>query len=99
MSDKLWEDACADIEVKNELLRLAKLGQQIQWVSVVERLPETNKNYIAATDNNHVIYAKYVKTIVRKKDVLRWEWYNRICPWNITHWMPLPTPPKDGADK
>lgn len=37
--------------------------------------------------------AAWVRTVVRGKQVERWEWNGRICPWEPVHWMELPNPP------
>lgn len=67
-----------------------------EWISVSERLPEKEGYYITFTlcSNNGVIPLKFVFTTVRGQKVKRWEWNGRISPWVVTHWMPLPEPPK-----
>ena len=55
-----------------------------EWISVEDRLPENNKHYLIFNDNC-VLFARY-------KDKA-WQdgiWFYR----NVTHWMPLPEPPK-----
>ena len=77
----------------DEVLRLAKIGQRMQWVNVGERLPEHNQIV-------DVIYDHRRETDVLFTD-LGWNQYF----WNpemgrfidgVTHWMPLPEPPKEG---
>lgn len=67
-----------------------------KWISVSERFPEKEGYYITFTlcSNNSVIPLKFVFTTVRGQKVKRWEWNGRISPWVVTHWMPLPEPPK-----
>lgn len=60
-----------------------------KWISVEERLPEKNTAVIAASDNGIVFQCLYA--------------YNGWDLWesnevSITHWMPLPEPPKEGAE-
>lgn len=75
-----------------------------KWIPVVERLPDIDysaptykwyKNVIGAWDGGvaEVKYAAngYAKT--EKGKAPRFEWNGRICPFEITHWMPLPDRP------
>lgn len=68
-----------------------------EWISVEDRLPEDG-DYITFTNasgkTNGVIAQKLVTKQIRGKTVRRWEWNGRISPWAVTHWMPLPEPPK-----
>lgn len=32
------------------------------------------------------------QTTVRGKEVLRWEWMGKICPWKVIAYMPFPPP-------
>ena len=62
-----------------------------EWISVKDRLPQA-KEYVLIYDPNHrnICKAWYVGDI----DV----WFsNEYFPQftNITHWMPLPKPPKE----
>lgn len=62
------------------------------WIPVTERLPETTGKYLVAKDGVH-------------GSTIGTNWYFVPCPpdgmggWNseeiITHWMPLPEPPKE----
>lgn len=68
------------------------------WISVEERLPEKSGEYITMTRNAEgvgaVMAQDYEITTVRGKNVQRWRRHDRISPWEVTHWMPLPKPPK-----
>ena len=56
------------------------------WISVDERLP-TYK------DGKVLIYTAYGISIAQKTTTNHWKGDNAI-PKQITHWMPLPEPPK-----
>ena len=56
-----------------------------EWISVKDRLPEENTTVIVATDNGIVFQCLYA--------------YDGWNLWegnevNITHWQPMPQPPK-----
>ena len=72
-----------------------------KWISVTERLPEPNavdeygfaKGYLVKTDRHVMIHtARYTG-----------EWwilwgYHKVITDNVTHWMPLPEPPKEDSN-
>ena len=65
---------------------LADNGVTVQeWISVKDRFPEENTTVIASTDNGIVFQCLYVYD--------GWDLWegNEV---NITHWQPLPQPPK-----
>lgn len=60
-----------------------------RWIPVTERLPEESGQYlICATENGitHISMAKYWRHFYLT---------GRMAYWKITHWMPLPEPPKE----
>ena len=68
-----------------------------KWINTTEKLPPkpekyNSKSYLATVINNQVICVNYVKTKIRNKEVIRWEWQNKPCPWDIIAWMPFPEP-------
>lgn len=79
-----WLAAC-DCKEERERLREA----MPRWIPVTERLPEKRKWVLCRCEANIV-------------EVLRWEnneWYHDpmhvYYPSFVTHWMPLPEPPKE----
>ena len=76
-----------------------------KWIPVTERLPEDDLPKGSKVKQIKVLTAlksdKGVRTI-RSQMRYRMTWYNS-APWawkcsgsEITHWMPLPEPPKEG---
>ena len=66
---------------------LRKLKDQTRWIPVTERLPEESGEYLAYCgefDGICVVYYEILKT----KSKWRTNWKQ------VTHWMPLPEPPK-----
>ena len=82
---ELWEEIATIIE---------RFGKQSGWISVDEKSPDEEKAYIIVTDGETVIVARRAWLYRSNSD-------GRLrCPANygngmyITHWMPLPKPPK-----
>lgn len=65
----------------------ANVALKSEWISVEDRLP-THK------DGKVLIYTAYGISIGEKTVSNRWRGDNAI-PKQITHWMPLPTPPTE----
>ena len=59
------------------------------WISVKERLPEENKNYL--------VYGVFLPLGVKAMDMNRFDGTKWLTSADveITHWMPLPEPPKE----
>ena len=68
-----------------------------QWIPVTERLPEEDGWYLVYTTPN-----REHKSINKARFCKGFEWDNFTPRWcgagghwaNVTHWMPLPEPPK-----
>jgi|LakMenEpi03Aug12_release.lakeMendotaPanAssembly.Ray.scaffolds.fasta_scaffold407930_2 hypothetical protein len=90
-------------ETKNELITEG-------WVSIKERLPELEEfvllfdNWKATTDGKErmSIRVGYLSEYVTRKTndgiVKYCEWRGTEFAFNITHWMPLPNPPRCGGN-
>lgn len=68
-----------------------------KWIKPNEQLPPEPKDsygdgYLATVANEQVVAVRYVKTTIRGKKVIRWEYNNRICPWMIIAYMSYPKP-------
>lgn len=66
------------------------------WTKVKDRLPTEplnlydSESYLCTVVNNQVVAMKYIKTELRNKEVVRWEWCGRVSPWEVIAWMPFP---------
>lgn len=69
----------------------------MKWIKCSDKMPEINKQVIVAWGDKeeNVSTMRYRKDIVRKKEVYRWHWHYGLSPFNVTHWKPLPEPPKE----
>ncbi len=55
------------------------------WIPVAERLPEENTPVLTFRANGMEIEFQWNG---------KWD-YDEITPFHVTHWMPLPKPPKE----
>lgn len=65
-----------------------------QWISVKDRLPEPAENVLIFTDYHGgcVDIGRYVL----QGNLPFWARGGTMIKDNVTHWMPLPEPPKEG---
>jgi hypothetical protein len=92
-------------------LAIAALREQPRWISVEERLPELCGHYIVVVKYNHkrdekeavtdIDIATWGETVSLVTGIRTFEWTSMLNDWDegngaeITHWMPLPEPPKE----
>ena len=71
-----------------------------KWIPVSERLPEKSGTYLVTTTTGAVTTARFYEEATYPPTHYRhYEWHRKAA-WshnrNVTHWMPLPEPPKEG---
>ena len=78
-------DNRSDISLQDMQMAIAALREQPRWISVQEKLPESNDKVLAFTLSGKYAVARY--------DQRRRCW---IAAGNltVTHWMPLPDVPE-----
>lgn len=64
--------------------------KQSGWISVEERLPEREGMYLVYTYKGAIKFGDF-RSYYAKNDNPQFDYY-------VTHWMPLPEPPKGGAE-
>lgn len=87
----------------------AKCDLMPKWIPVSERLPEVGKSVLVIS-YGRVCFAKLLLTVnnggyptfvlqdgLNNPPVLETTAHNEFTENRITHWMPLPEPPKDGG--
>ena len=69
------------------------------WIPVEEELPEDDGVYLVTTTTGAVTTARFYAEKIFPRKNYQPEPYRRGASWsknrNVTHWMPLPTPPKE----
>lgn len=76
-----------------------------EWISVKDRLPNPNEKVIVYNAENDGTF--FARRLVSRfvwwdsvtKEYINWRWlpygYTNIMLASVTHWMPLPEPPKE----
>lgn len=63
-----------------------------QWIPVPERLPDKEGNYLVATNKGKVAESHFFPEC----DIVPWKHRDAVfCYPGVTHWMPMPEPPKE----
>ena len=62
-----------------------------EWVDVKDRLPEESGMYIVTANDGH---AQRVSFVQWQKKNRMWNLTGARSYWRVTHWMPMPQPPK-----
>lgn len=91
---KLFYNPCPAKQVYTKLSQYEDTGlnpeevQAMRWIPVEERLPKPQENPVIAFDCTGPVMAWYSPT-------MGWMYRTGIAGCGITHWMPLPQPPKE----
>lgn len=74
-----------------------------QWISVRDRLPDTDGEYLVYTDHYEIVEYDTELRQFGHTDEYKDELGYNIVEWyevhNVTHWMPLPNKPINGKDE
>ena len=96
--DKLHKQAADAIEALSKLVldehnRAAVAAWEPRWIPAAERLPEQGKRYLVIRFDE-VSKTQFIDILWHDAHDL---WWNRLYKgqYNVTHWMPLPEPPKE----
>ena len=92
--ESLSEDnAALNGTVTNLLEQIKELGKP-RWIPVTERLPKEGEFVLVCGDLYPNKHDGGVIAVSKRMDWNYWQGFGRER--NITHWMPLPQPPKEG---
>jgi len=69
----------------------------MKWISVKERLPETQMNVLVVKENGKVFEMSYHAPFDSDKRIFQWWAFGKYIDQHnqVTHWMPLPEPPTE----
>ena len=99
---ELMDEAAREIEALRAQLA------ECQWISVDDRLPENDDALLFVDADGDVLYGNFVfeKVNFYEENYEKTFWMNNgdydggSCPIkNVTHWMPLPQPPKAMSER
>lgn len=86
-------DLCIGMIARDALACIQQLeAQQPRWISVKERLPENGQKVIATFKNEGGVIVDQARYSNGEFDFASWAY---VWHENITHWMPMPEPPKE----
>lgn len=66
----------------------------MEWIPITEKLPEIDQRVLAIGSGTHAIPCKFNEYFWRDVDLFADDRIIRAYYTSITHWMPLPSPPK-----
>ena len=100
VTNPLWHKGFCDFSEELATKNQVTSNKKSNWISVNERLPDL----IPCNGGTAYSEAVIVWTDGKKAMIAVWDGIDFLCPFdyweawgeNITHWMPLPTPPKEG---
>ena len=97
LAELIFDSLCHHIDKSCNLAEniaddLISNGVTVQeWVSVLDRLPEESGMYIVTANDGH---AQRVSFVQWQKKNRMWNLTGARSYWRVTHWMPMPQPPK-----
>lgn len=86
------------IEWRRKLTEALKgYRKQSEWISVEERLPEHKQLVLGYIVDERIGEQTIAAVECRYQELDTW-YFPPLCEWEkVTHWMPLPEPPKKGG--
>lgn len=84
------DDRIEQLQAENERLRTAL---DKEWINVEDRLPERAGYYLVVLNGNHTSYALFNSKM--KHHPAMWTSRQQDRTSEVTHWQPLPEPPKE----
>ena len=84
-------ERCDPDDVLRDALALLK-EQEAQWIPVTERLPEIGRVVLAM--GHRSASTGQFQGLQKSQDHFLWNWKGHTIRY-VSHWMPLPEPPKE----
>lgn len=86
----------ASLERYKEALSMAVAAlreqEERRWIPVADMLPEESGMYIVTANDGH---AQRVSFVLWQKKNRMWNLTGARSYWMVTHWQPMPQPPKE----
>lgn len=73
---------------------VSKMETTTRWIPVTERLPEKSGSYLVCSDREAVYETRFYPKKHFQNGYIREAGFTKRGKTIITHWMPLPEPPK-----
>ena len=83
-------ELCDDVVQQAQVLYKAGYRKQSEWISVEERLPDRLGKYLVFTCKGSIYISRFCEFLIGEEP--------QFDDYTVTHWMPLPEPPKGGAE-
>lgn len=90
MSDEMTYSAYSVLHDEISLLDNLLKAQEPGWISVKDRLPEKPGRYLVCAKEGERETHRTIAPFQRAFHLT-----GRMAYWKVTHWMPLPEPPKE----
>lgn len=88
-------DDCTEEILYDALAMIEHLEAKVpKWISVEERLPEQNGIYLAHVVHRYCKIDSYWRVCIEYFGI-EGTWDSLADIYEVTHWMPLPEPPKE----
>lgn len=95
---RLAKKAADTIEALSAKLQAVNMENGAGWIT--DRVPTKEECGNYGRTFNVTVYANGLQTMsmkfeyetVRGKEVCRWRWFDRLSPWEVIAWQPLPEP-------
>ena len=91
---------CTESVKEDAIALIQQLEAQVpKWISVEERLPKPYENVIVYREHHNPVHGYCVIDYIELTGQGGFEWSKSCASWKyvVTHWMPLPEPPMEGA--
>ena len=99
---KLSQDALAYIQqLERRICELTEKVAQLEaaqpkWISVDERIPDVGEKVMICGAKNGMQVGAF-RGLLNPGNIRKWWWWKKNTILEVTHWMPIPQMPKEGA--
>ena len=100
MYELLKDYECTEMSPVDNKKMSAALREQEEkrWIPVTERLPGNEGTYLVYTERGSVFASHFYTEKRFASGYVREPQWSQRGTVKVTHWMPMPQPPKGGAD-